>query len=101
MSQRASSKSQKSRYGLPRNIVYTERPIDLPRTAEAWLEARDEFDGYLFDALDALHAGLLTRTEFDKTKARLSIARRKADARMQHLLVPSRARAAKPARRAW
>lgn len=73
-----------SRYGLPKNRVHTDVPLGTPRGAVPWLAARDDFDALLYDTLDALHAGVIDRKTFDREKARLTIARRSADARFEH-----------------
>lgn len=69
-----------SRYGLPKNVVRSERPPGMPERVEPWLRARDDFDGLLLDDKDALEAGVISRREFESSKARLSVARRKANA---------------------
>lgn len=76
-------KGSSSRFGLPKNRVFTDVPFGTPRGAEVWLAARDDFDGMLYDTLDALHAGVIDRKTFDREKARLTTARRKADARFE------------------
>lgn len=76
----------KSRYGLPKNIVFTDRPVGMPPAVEPWLAARDDFDGMLLDSLDALEAGLIERRTFELEKSRLGIARRKADVRFERAL---------------
>lgn len=76
----------RSRYGLPKNFVVTERVVGMPPRCEPWVQARDEFDGQLYDTLDALQAGVIDRATFDREKARLTVARRKADARIDQLL---------------
>lgn len=73
-----------SRFGLPKNYVSTDPPPGTPPSARTWLAARDDFDAMLFDALDALHAGVIERRTFDREKCRLMIARRKADVRFEH-----------------
>lgn len=76
----------RSRFGLPKNIVMTDRTVGLPPTAEAWLRARDDFDGMLLDTMDALQKRIIDRAAFDREKSRLMLARRKADGRYEHAL---------------
>lgn len=83
MSRRTQPAGQLGRYGLPKNVVVTDAPDGTPPSARVWLVARDEFDGMLFDALDALNAGVIGRRTFDVEKARLMVARRKADSRFE------------------
>lgn len=78
------SRVHESRYGLPRNLVRSERLPGMPRGAEPWLAARDDYDGLLLDTLDALKSGVIDRTTFDREKSRLMVARRKAHARFEH-----------------
>lgn len=84
MSRRSIAPGAQSRFGLPKNFVDTEAPAGTPKGALTWLRTRDDFDGMLFDTLDALHAGLIDRRTFDAEKARLMVARRKADSRFEH-----------------
>lgn len=84
MSRRSHSPGELSRFGLPKNYVLTDPPHGTPAGAKAWLAVRDDFDGMLFDALDALNAGIINRKTFDSEKTRLMVARRKADSRFEH-----------------
>lgn len=84
MSRRTHAPGVVSRFGLPKNFVLTDAPPGTPAGAKTWLTARDEFDAMLFDALDALNAGIIDRKTFDREKARLMVARRKADGRFEH-----------------
>lgn len=86
MSRRSITSDCRSRFGLPKNVVFTERRVDLPPGAEAWLQARDDFDAMLLDTLDALQSRLIDRSTFDREKSRLMVARRKADGRYEHAL---------------